>query len=117
MVTKQVIKTLYKQFKRPPKTPDELNIALLFDYAMDNHGIFIDENNLYIGSVDPSSPFATIELKRVHEIVEFEKVIAIVLPTSIVFLNKENSDVQIHLRLDDDEPTMWQRIKSAVKGA
>ena len=91
MVTKQVINTLYKQFSRPPKSPDELNLGLIFDYTMDNHGIFIDEDNLYIGSIEPSSPFSTIELKRIHEIVEFEKVIAIVLPSSIIFLNKENS--------------------------
>ena len=75
MVTKKVIQTLYRQFRKPPKSPDELNLGLIFDYAMDNHGIFIDEDNLYIGSVEPSSPFATIELKRIHEIVEFEKVL------------------------------------------
>lgn len=114
MVTKKVIQTLYRQFKKPPKTPDELNLGLLFDYAVDNHGIFIDEDNLYIGSIEPSSPFSTIELKRIHEIVEFEKVIAIVLPASIVFLSKDNSDVNVHLRLEDENPTMWQRIKSAV---
>ena len=114
MVTKQVINTLYKQFNRLPKSPDELNLGLIFDYTMDNHGIFIDEENLYIVSIEPSSPFSTIELKRIHEIVEFEMVIAIVLPASIIFLNKENSDVNIHLRLDDERPTVWQRIKTAV---
>ena len=114
MVTKKVIQTIYRQFRKPPKSPDELNLGLIFDYAMDNHGIFIDEDNLYIGSVEPSSPFATIELKRIHEIVEFEKVLAIVLPAAIVFLNKDDSEVNIHLRLEDDNPTVWQRIRSAV---
>ena len=116
MVTKKVIQTLYRQFKKPPKSPDELNLGLLFDYARENHGIFIDEENLYIGSIEPSSPFATINLRRVHEFVEFDKVIAIVLPAAIVFLNKENSDVNIHLRLEDDNPTVWQRLKSVVGG-
>lgn len=114
MVTKKVIETLYKQFDRPPKSPDELNIGLLFDYAFDNHGIFIDEDKLYIGSVEPSSPFAAIELKRIHEIVEFEKVIAIVLARAVVFLSKDSSDVNVHLRLGDDDEhrSLWQRIKS-----
>lgn len=112
MVTKKVIQTLYRQFRKPPKSPDELNLSLIFDYALENHGIFIDEDNLYIGSVEPTSPFATIELKRIHEIVEFEKVIAIVLPAAIVFLNKEDSEVNIHLRLEDDNPTLWERIRS-----
>ncbi|MCM1521371.1 MAG: hypothetical protein NC039_01805 [Muribaculaceae bacterium] len=115
MVTKKVIQTLYKQFNKPPQSTDELNIALLFDYAMENHGIFIDEDNLYIGSVDPSSPFATLQLSRIHEIVEFESCIAIVLPSSIIFLNKENSDVHIHLRLDDDTPSFWNRLSGVFR--
>lgn len=117
MVTQEVIKTLYRQFNRPPKSVDELNLALLFDYAVENHGIFIDEEALYIGSVDPKSPFATLPLSRVNEIVEFESVIAIVLPAAIVFLNKDNSEVYIHVRLDDDEEdtTLWGRLKSYFK--
>ena len=114
MVTKKVIQTLYRQFNKPPKSPDELNLGLIFDYALENHGIFIDEDNLYIGSVEPSSPFSTIALKRIHEIVEFETVLAIVLPAAIVFLNKEDSGVNIHLRLEDDNPTVWQRLRSAL---
>lgn len=115
MVTKKVIQTLYKQFSRPPKSADELNISLLFDYALENHGIFIDEDNLYIGSVDPASPFATIPLPRINQIVEFVTCLAIVLPSSIIFLDKDDSDVNIHLRLDDEKPSLWQRIKDAFK--
>ncbi|MCM1162790.1 MAG: hypothetical protein NC339_00820 [Muribaculaceae bacterium] len=111
MVTKKVIQTLYKQFSKPPQSADELNIALLFDYALENHGIVIDEDNLYIGSIDQASPFATLRLDRINEIVEFENCIAIVLPSSIVFLNKDNSDVNIHLRLDEDTPSFWNRLK------
>lgn len=114
MVTKKVIQSLYKQFSRPPKSPTDLNLGLLFDYALENHGIYIDEDRLYIGSVDPSSPFSSIELGRIHEIVEFENVIAIVLPRAIVFLNKENSGVNIHLNLDEDRPTVWNRFRSAM---
>lgn len=114
MVTKQVIQTLYKQFSKPPKSADELNIALLFDYAFDNHGIFIDEDTLYIGSVNPKSPFANLPLRHIHEIVEFESCLAIVLPNAIVFLSKDNSDVNIHLRISDSNPTLWQRLKGLV---
>ncbi len=111
MVTKKVIQTLYKQFNKPPRSTDELNISLLFDFALENHGIFIDEDNLYIGSVDPSSPFATVPLDRIHEIVEFESCLAIILPRAIIFLNKNNSEVYIHLRLDEERPSIWDRIK------
>ncbi len=117
MVTQEVIKTLYRQFNKPPKSTDELNLALLFDYVVENHGIFLDEDNLYIGSVDPSSPFAMLRLSRINEIVEFESVVAIVLPAAIVFLNKDDSEVYIHVRLDDDEEdgSLWGRLKSCFK--
>ncbi len=109
MVTKKVIDSIYRQFNRPPHSVDELNIGLLFDYAVENHEIVIDENNLHIGSVDPHSPFAVIPLDHIHEILEFEDVIAIVLHSSIIFLNKQDSNVNVHIRM---EPTSaWSRLK------
>ena len=101
MVTKQVIDKIYKLYKRPPASPDELNLGLLFTHALENHGIVIDENDLYIGSVDPRSPFAAIPLRHIHEILEFETCLAIVLRNSMIFLNKHNSDVNVHLRMDE----------------
>lgn len=115
MVNKEVIKTLYRNYSRPPKDTDELNIGLLFDYALDNHGIFVDENSLYIGSVDPRSPFATIPLRNINAIIEFEKQIAIVLHSAIVFLHKEKSDVNIHLKLQDEPESIWSRMKNVFR--
>ncbi|MCM1356128.1 MAG: hypothetical protein NC212_06965 [Staphylococcus sp.] len=114
MVTKKLIEKIYKQYNRPPASPDELNFGLLFDYALENHGIFIDENDLFIGSVDPSSPFATIPLKHIHEILEFEDYIALVLRNSIIFLNKSNSEVNVHLRMAS--PSVWSRLKETISG-
>lgn len=113
MITKQVIDSIYKQYNKPPRSVDELDISLLFDYALENHGIIIDENTLYIGSVDPKSPFAELPLKNINAILEFENRLAIVLNNSIVFLNKENSDVNIHIRVDG--PSFWDRIKGSIK--
>lgn len=112
MVNKDVIKALYRQYSRPPKSPDELNIEVLFGSAIDNHGIFIDEDVLYIGSVDPRSPFATIPLRNINAIVEFEKQLAVVLHSAIVFLHKEKTDVNIHLKLQEE--SMWDRVRGVL---
>lgn len=114
MVNKKVIAQLYKQFPRPPKTPDELNISLLFDYCFENHGIVIDENELYIGSVDPNSPFACIPLRNINEIVEFETQVAIVLRSSIIFLSKDSSDVNVHINFDEPKTGIFDRLVSAI---
>jgi len=114
MVTKKVIDAIYRKYKRPPSSPDELNLGLLFDYLMENHHIVIDENDLRIGSLDPKSPFAVLPLDHIHGILEFDSCIAIVLPNSILFLNKDNSDVNVHIRMDS--PSMWSRLKDSITG-
>ena len=42
MITKQVINTLYKKYRKLPKSPDCLDFALLFDYVAEYHNITID---------------------------------------------------------------------------
>lgn len=103
MITQQVIDTLYKQYNKTPKSLDCLNMPLLFDSAGENHNVsvdFDDEMNaeLIIGSIDPKSPFHRIPMNHIHAIVPFEDWVAIVLHSSIVFLNKKDNRVSIHIR-------------------
>ena len=112
MVTREHIDALYRKYNRPPASIDELNFGLLFDYALENHGIVIDEDELFIGSVNPSSPFARIPLRHIHEIFEFENQIAIVLRNSIVFLSKSDSNVNVHIRME--KSSVWPRLKDSI---
>ncbi len=98
MVTKEVINSLYKQYAKRPDSPDELDIALLFEYLIEPHNIRIEDFHLKIGSIDPRSPFYDIDLNRVNGIVEFENSVAIVLHSSILFLNKYDNKSHIHLK-------------------
>lgn len=112
MITRKVVKALYKKYKKLPESPDCLDMALLFENAL-QHNITIDMDGpvdtMVIGSIDPSSPFHRIPLERIHAIVPFEEWIAIVLHSSIIFLNRKSSRVSIHLRTDP--PSIWERIK------
>lgn len=112
MITKKVIDTLYKKYRSRPDSPDELNIGLLFDYVFENHGLIINENELIINSVDPSSPFHAIPLRHIHEIVEFGEDIAIVLHSSIIFLKKEDNRVNIHVKTPVMSPV--ERLRNAI---
>ena len=42
MITKKVIDTIYKRYKKRPKSTDDLNIALLFEGVHPGHGVEID---------------------------------------------------------------------------
>lgn len=102
MITRQVIETLYKKYRKLPESPDCLDMPLLFDYAAEHHNISIDMEGpldcLIIRSISPDSPFHRIPLERIHAIVPFEEWVAIVLHSSIIFLNKNSSQVSVHLR-------------------
>lgn len=109
MITEKVINSLYKKYKDRPESADELDIALLFENLIDTHDIAIDdEAHLIINSIPEKSPFHRINLNRIHAIVEFEHKIAIVLHSSIIFLNKKDSKSHIHIK--PIKPSIMERI-------
>ena len=108
MITKKVINELYKKYRKLPKSPDELDISTLFECAADNHGIKIDGDVVVIDSIEPSSLFHRINLDRIHGIVKFEKTVAVVLHSSILFLNTDDNGVNVHIKVNP--PTVWQKI-------
>lgn len=109
MITKKVIDTLYKKYRSRPDSPDDLNIALLFDPAIDEHAVMFDGDYLIIGSIAPHSPFHKIALDRIHEIVAFENNVAIVLHSSIIFLDKDSNKVHVHVKIE--KPSLWDKIR------
>ncbi|MCM1518699.1 MAG: hypothetical protein NC117_08675 [Pseudoflavonifractor sp.] len=109
MITKKVTKEIYKKYKKPPKQLDQLDIPALFDEALAEHEVYIDDENIIIGSLPASSPFHAIPLRRVHAILTFETATAIVLHSSIIFLSRKGKGISVHLK---ETPTsMWQKLK------
>lgn len=100
MITKEVIQTLYKKYPNRAKSVDCLDIALLFDTVGVLHDIKVDieANKLIIGSIDEKSIFRSIPLSHIHAIVPFEEWTAVVLHSTIIFLNRKNTKVSIHLK-------------------
>lgn len=111
MITKEVIQTLYKKYPRRAKSVDELDMAMLFETVgvMHNISVDIETNTLTIGSIEPKSIFHTIPLSHIHAFVPFEEWTAIVLHSSIIFLNRKKPTVQIHLK--PIKPTLGSRLK------
>lgn len=97
MISAEVINRIYKRHKRLPKTIDALNLPLLNNVA-ELHDIIIDETSLTIGSIDNKSPFHSLLLKHIHGIENFENQVAIVLRASIIFLDKKEAKIDIHIK-------------------
>ncbi len=77
MITKQVINTLYKKYRKLPESPDCLDMPLLFDY-----------------------------------IVPFENWVAIMLHSSIIFLDRRSPKVSVHIR--QHRPSFIERVRGLL---
>lgn len=98
MINSTVINSLYKKYRRQPKTIDALNLSVLYDTVSELHNIVIAENSVTIGSIDLNSPFNSLLLKHIHGIETFENYVAIILRSAILFLDKKESKVRIHIK-------------------
>jgi len=110
MINNKTIESIYKKYSKRPASLDELNIPLLFEAAHDDHNIEIKGQDLIINNLDLWSPFHTIDLNRVHAILDFDRYVAIVLHASIVFIGKHSDEVQIHIK--DVKPSVIDRIRN-----
>lgn len=81
---------------------------------MHDVSVDIENDTMEIGSVDPTSPFHAIPLGRIHAIVPFEEWVAIVLHSSIIFLNKNNRQVSIHIK--EPKLSLWDRVQMWCHG-
>lgn len=111
MITRDIVNNLYKKYNKTPKSADMLNMALLFDYATEHHGVYIDPDTeeLVINSIDTNSPFHSIPVRHIHAIVPFEEWVAIVLHSSIIFLNRNNSKVAVDIK--NVKPSFMDRLR------
>lgn len=115
MITKEVIKNIYRKYPRRAAGADDLDIAMLFETVGDIHNINIDidADTITIGSIDPRSPFHALPLSHIHAFVPFDLWTAAVLANAIVFLNRREPKVTIHIK--PSRPTLTDRIQSLFR--
>ena len=110
MITKQVINELYKKYRKRLKKTSALPIGDLMLWVGERHDLQLtDDGCLLINSLDEYSPFRSIPLDRIHGIVPFEKSVAVVLPSSIIFLNRYDSGVHVHIK--PNPVTVWEKVR------
>lgn len=109
MIKPEVIKGLYTKYPEPVKDKNNLNLELFKNDLLKHHAISITDNSLIINTVDDDSPFKEIPLRNITGIEEFDKHVAIILRNSILFLNKENNDIHVHINFK--KPSILDRLR------
>lgn len=110
MIDKTVIEQIYKQFAKRPRSKKDIDLGLLFERTGIEHDLNLDPdtNELIVMSIPEDSPFHRLSIDNIMGIVPFEEWTAIVLHSSIVFLNNLEPKVSINLR--PHKESIWEKI-------
>lgn len=113
MITQKDILKLYRKYPSPPSSLDELKLNLISKDIIPFHNIEISHDSLIIISLEEENPFHEIPLKNITGIIDIENYIIIILRHSILFIDKNSSNINVHINLT--KPTLFERIKNIFK--
>lgn len=99
MINDEVIKEIYKRFKKPAKRED-LNLPYFQELLSESNPIDITDEMVEIKSMEQYSPFRRFLIRSIFTVIEFERMVAFVFNNHIMFLDKESSGSHIHLKLE-----------------
>lgn len=98
MITDQVIKEIYKKFKKPPKNEDELDLPRFIEMLKPHHPMKIQDGEIIIGECTDFDPFKRFLIRGLHAVLEFDHDVAFVFRRHILFLGKENDEMRVHIK-------------------
>lgn len=117
MITRSVIHEIYRQCSKRPGCADDIDVALLFDPNISAyHSIYIDNSAraIVIADMGAESMMRSIPLDHVFGIIPFERWVAIVLRSAILFIDKTSPQLSMHLA--PERPGLWQRLARCLRG-
>lgn len=98
MITDSAIKEIYKKFSKPHKHREELQLDYFIPMLSEHHAIKIDEDEIILEDLEEFNPFRRFLIRSLNAILEFDKVIAFVFRSHILFLGKEDDQMRVHMR-------------------
>lgn len=121
MITDEVIREIYKTYKKPPKDLNELNLQATLHDLKANHNLTLDSEDLtkaevIIQDLEEFNPFRRFLVRSLHGILEFDRMMAFVFRNHILFLGKEDNQLRVHFKPDDDDEDEDQSFFSRLFG-
>lgn len=103
MITDDVIKEVYERFKTPPQDKSDLRIDYFLEVLSSQYIIERKKDSLIVKDLGELNPFRNVLIRAINNILEFDRFVAFVLKSHIIFFDKNQKNVNIHFRYDDME--------------
>jgi hypothetical protein len=98
MINDEVINEIYKRYPKPVKDKASLNIPYYQELLQASNPIEVKDDMIIIQKIDEFSPFKRFLIRSLNAILEIDQMVAFVFNTHIVFMNKEENELRIHLK-------------------
>lgn len=109
MITDKVINEIYRRFRKPPKDIESLRLPEIMDILKKHHNISFNGKELVFEDLDEFNPFRMMLARRLLAVMEFDRFVAFVLPSHILFLSKNDNAARVRMRPESQE-NILQRI-------
>ena len=110
MITEEVIKEIYKNYNKPAKSRDELNLPHMVEVLSPHHKLKVDDDEIIVESIEEFSPFRRFLIRGLYAVLEFDRNIAFVFKTHILFFSKKDSNMSVHFAPAKEKKSWLDKI-------
>ena len=100
MITESVIKEIYKNYNKPPKHREELNLQYFIDLLKPHHNLVADDMEIVVEDLDDCNPFKRFLIRGLTAILEFDRNVAFVFHDHILLFSKHDSNLNVNFKPD-----------------
>ncbi|MCH5213616.1 MAG: hypothetical protein J1E97_00380 [Muribaculaceae bacterium] len=119
MITKEVIRDIYKEYAKPEENQENLQIDHFLNMLSAHHKLKMEGDELVFEDMEEFNPFRRILARNLHAILEFNKHVAFVFPNHILFLGKRSPELHVHFKPEpeaEEEPKKKSLFKRLFSG-
>lgn len=115
MITDRVIKEIYKKFGKSSVQPKDVRLTHYIDMLAPTHHMRISGDMVIFEDQEESNPFRKFLLRSLNGIIEFDRQVAFVFRTHIMFLGKDSDDMRIHFKPIEEKHNIFRRLLAKDK--
>lgn len=102
MITDQVIREIYKKYKKPCKNEADLQLDYFEDILKKHHKLNTeDKMEIIVEDLEEFNPFRRFLKRSIFTVLELDKVVAFVFRSHILFFEKDSDKVHVHIRPEE----------------